>query len=219
MKFIKFKLLPIGALALLLASCGGDKVTFSIGGTVSGPGLSASNPLVLQDDGGDNLNATGSTFTFATQLQAGTEYDVTILTQPVGQTCFVQNGIGVVQTSIGNVNSIAVVCNESTSASNDVVVQVNNLHAGGTLTLVNNGANSLIVTNTANNTQFNSNFPIPLALNATYDVAVQGQPSGQTCTVDKASGTITLNGMVQTSSITTANPQGTAQGPAIVTCQ
>jgi hypothetical protein len=219
MKFIKFKFLSICALALLVASCGGDKVTFSIGGSVSGPGLSTTNPLVLQDNGTDNLNVTSNAFAFATQLEAGSEYDVTILTQPSGQTCFVENGIGVVQTSIGNVNSIAVVCNESTSASNEVAVQVNNLHSGNTLTLVNNGTNSLTVPGVSGNAQVNSDFQLPLALNATYDVAVQTQPTGQICTIANASGTITLNGMVSTASITAANPQGTLQGPAIVTCQ
>lgn len=69
---------------------------YSVGGTVSG--LSGSG-LVLQNNGGDDLriDANGS-FTFTSPLADGSDFHVTILTQPgnPGQTCRVTNGDGMV---------------------------------------------------------------------------------------------------------------------------
>ena len=87
MKYIKLKVLLTCAVALLLTSCGG-KINATIGGTVTG--LSGNTSLVLQDNGGDNLTVSkNGGFTFASQIEAGSVYDVTILTQPLGETCFV----------------------------------------------------------------------------------------------------------------------------------
>lgn len=200
---MKFKILSICALALLFASCGGGKVTSSISGTVSGPGLSASNSLILQDDGGDNLTVTGSTFTFATQLEAGTEYSVTILTQPVGQTCFVENGFGVIETSIGNVNSIAVVCNETTSASNDVLGTVTGLLTGQSVVLTDNGVDPITVNgNSTGNVNFQ--FPTPLATGASYNVEV-GTQTGAKCTATNNTGKIPSTGTITAVTIKCGN--------------
>jgi ABC-type molybdate transport system substrate-binding protein len=64
---------------------------YSVGGTVSG----ATGALVLQDNAGDDLtvNANGA-FTFATQLNSGTAYAVTVKAHPPGQGCAVTNGTG-----------------------------------------------------------------------------------------------------------------------------
>lgn len=87
-------------------SGGGTSTTYTIGGSISG--LSASG-LVLADNGGDNLSvASGaSSFVFATQLQSGATYDVTVVTQPTGETCAVTSGTG---TASANVSSVAVSC-------------------------------------------------------------------------------------------------------------
>ncbi|MCU7876967.1 MAG: FG-GAP repeat protein [Candidatus Thiodiazotropha sp. (ex Lucinoma borealis)] len=78
----------------LLTACGGDseEPRFSIGGTITG--LSSSG-LVLQSNNGDDLvfNTDGS-FSFATELKDGSTYEVTISSQPGGQTCSVINGNG-----------------------------------------------------------------------------------------------------------------------------
>lgn len=81
--------------------------TFTISGTVrflSGGGL------VLQNNGGDNLpiNASGS-FTFTTTLASGTNYNITVLTQPTSpsQTCGITNGKGL---ATGNVSAVLITC-------------------------------------------------------------------------------------------------------------
>jgi len=79
--------------------------TYSIGGTVSG----LSGTLVLQNNGGDNLSlTTNGSFTFSTAIAQNATYGVTVLTQPVGQTCTVSNGSGTVNAS--NVTSVGISC-------------------------------------------------------------------------------------------------------------
>ena len=79
--------------------------TYSIGGTVSG----LSGTVVLQDNGGDDLSVSGNgAFTFATPLADGCAYNVTVKTNPSGQTCTVSGGTGTVASA--NVTSVAVTC-------------------------------------------------------------------------------------------------------------
>lgn len=72
----------------------GEVESYNIGGSVSGL---AGSGLVLQNNGGDNLavGADGS-FTFATPLNDGSAYKVTVLSQPSDpdQYCTVENGSG-----------------------------------------------------------------------------------------------------------------------------
>ena len=80
--------------------------TYTLGGSVEG--LGNGNSVVLQNNGTDNktIGANGA-FTFATAVNAGSTYAVTVLTQPTGQACTVANGSG---TASGNVSNIAVSC-------------------------------------------------------------------------------------------------------------
>src|SRR6478609_2762001 len=66
-------------------------VTVTVGGTISG----LSGSVTLQDNGADNLvlNASGS-FVFATSVNSGANYSVSVATQPANQTCTVTNGSG-----------------------------------------------------------------------------------------------------------------------------
>jgi hypothetical protein len=78
----------------------------SIGGTVSGLGTGLN--LSITNNGTDSLNITSNgSFTFNTPVQNGSEYNVSIITQPMGQICSISGGSGVANT---NVNSISVVC-------------------------------------------------------------------------------------------------------------
>jgi len=68
----------------------------SVGGTVSG--LEGSG-LVLQNNGGDDLAISGNgSFTFATALADGSDYAVSVRTQPgaPAQQCTVSNGTGTI---------------------------------------------------------------------------------------------------------------------------
>ncbi len=79
-------------------------IQYTVGGTITGL---TSDGLVLQNNGGDNLNiASGETgFTFTTSIIDGGSYVVTVATQPTGKGCTVTNGSGTVSgTNVTNVN-------------------------------------------------------------------------------------------------------------------
>ena len=98
--------------------------SYTVGGTLSG--LSGGT-LVLQDNGGDNLNLTANgTFTFATGLTTGTGYSVTVASSPAGQTCAVTNGSGTIGSA--NVTSVSVTC---TAASTTFSVAYQGTDANG----------------------------------------------------------------------------------------
>ena len=80
------------------------KLSYTIGGSVSG----LNGSVVLQNNGGDNLTVSSNgPFMFFTALDYGSNYAVTVLTQPTGQTCTVSNGTG---TANANVTDIAISC-------------------------------------------------------------------------------------------------------------
>ena len=91
--------------AVLTVTTPGGFSTFAIGGMVSG--LTGAG-LVLQNNGANNLAVPASgVFSFAAPVAAGAPYAVTVLTQPAGQTCSVQNGSGMASAAVSNV---AVTC-------------------------------------------------------------------------------------------------------------
>ena len=155
------------------------KVT--IGGTVAG--LSGAG-LILQNNGGDDLavSANGS-FSFKTAVDAGSLYNITVLTQPASpvQTCSVANANGTAPAT--NVTSVSVTCGTGTASVGGTVSGL----AGSGLVLRNNGADDLAI---ASNGSFT--FATPLANGSTFEVTVATQPTrpSQTCTVADASGTV-----------------------------
>src|SRR5882672_4203464 len=77
--------------------------TLSIGGNVVGL---LGTGLVLQNNGGDDLAiATSNPFTFKTAVAIGSNYLVTVRTQPTSptQTCTVTNGTGTANANVGNI--------------------------------------------------------------------------------------------------------------------
>src|SRR5665647_1693308 len=118
--------LPLAAV-LLLTACP-QPAKYTIGGVVIGLNVSGvTDYVVLQDNGGDNLTvSTNGAFTFATTVTScGTfgsancgAYNVTVLTQPLGQTCTVTNGSG---KATGNISNVAVNCMNTTAYRNAYV--------------------------------------------------------------------------------------------------
>jgi len=152
--------------------------TYSIGGTVSG--LTGTG-LQLQDNGGNTLSVTANgSFTFSTQLPSGSTYDVTVFTQPTGQTCTPSDNTGTVGSS--NVTSVVITC--TASASYSIGGTVSGLTGTG-LQLQDNGGNTLSVTANGSFT-----FSTKLPSGSTYDVTVSSQPTGQTCTPTDNTGTV-----------------------------
>ena len=72
---------------------GGSTPSYAVSGSVSG----LSGTVVLQDNGGDDLTVSANgAFAFATKLASGAAYNVTVKTNPSGQTCSVANGSGTI---------------------------------------------------------------------------------------------------------------------------
>ena len=165
-------------------SGGGGTSTHTVSVTVSG--LSGSG-LVLRNNGGDDLaiGANGS-FTFATALNDGAAYAVTVATQPTGpiQVCSVSAGSGTI--SGADVTGVTVVCSTDTYT---VRVTVTAYWPFSTTDLVvqNNGTDNMTLTGA-----FSYTFATPVANGSPYNVTVLTQPSGpgQFCTVTNGSGTI-----------------------------
>ena len=154
--------------------------TFTIGGTLSG--LNAGLAVTLLDNGSDSLTVTANgAFTFKTKLATGAAYKVTVGTQPTGETCTVTNGSGTVGSA--NVTNVAVAC--SAAKTFTIGGTVNGLNAGTSVTLLDNGGDSLTVTANGAFT-----FKTALATGAAYSVTVGTQPTGETCTVSNGSGTV-----------------------------
>lgn len=156
-------------------------VEFTLGGSVSGL---AGSGLVLQNSGGDNLAiAADGPFTFATSLQTGTPYDVTVAAQPsnLTQVCTVADGAGTMGAE--NITNVRVTC--ETSRFN-VSVVVSGLR-GFSLRLRNNGEDILVHSNGTHP------FPSSILSGQPYNVQVVGGPifPGQQCSVQSGPGTVT----------------------------
>ena len=137
---------------------------------------------MLQNNGGDNLSVTAAgPFTFATKVNSGAAYNVTVMTQPTGQTCTPSNNTG---TATANVTTVTISCTNSGSGVT-IGGTVTGLTGTG-LALLDNGGDSLAVTANGPFT-----FKTSLATGTAYAVTVGTQPTGpaQTCTVTNGTGT------------------------------
>ena len=147
--------------------------TFTVGGTVTGN----TDSVTLLNNLGDAHSVTGNSgFTFAAQ-NYGTTYAVTVGTQPIGQTCLVNNGGG---TIAGTVTNVTVICTTNTFTVSGTVTGNT-----GSVTLLNNLGDAHSVTGNSGFTFTAQNY------GTAYAVAVGEQPTGQTCLVNNGSGVIT----------------------------
>jgi len=152
--------------------------TYSVGGNVSG--LTGTG-LQLQNNGTDTLPvAADGPFTFATELEEGNAYAVTVLSQPTGQNCTVTNGTGTIATV--DVTNVAVTC--VTVPTYSVGGTVSGLTDTG-LALQNNGTDTLPIAADGSFT-----FATELVEGSAYAVTVSSQPTAQDCTVTNGTGTI-----------------------------
>ncbi len=177
---MKAQLLGAALLAALLAACGG-KASFTVGGTIAGL---TNQGLVLQNNGGDDLNvgAGASSFAFPNSISYGTEYKVSIKSQPDHMTCSVVNPIG----SAGHTTTINVVisCAQNTYTLSGVV---KNLRNDG-LVIVNGSSSGQIgIAKPATGTD--TTFAIAgIPVGDSYGLSVLTQPANQVCTITNGTG-------------------------------
>lgn len=150
--------------------------TFTVGGTVTGL---TGGQIMLRNNGSDALTvAANGGYTFNTAVAYNGAYNVTVATQPTGQTCTVANGAGLATAT--NITNVAVTC-----STNHYTIRgtVSGLAGRAQVTLNDNGGDPVIV---AANGSFS--FATPVAYGGSYAVTAGTQPVGQTCTVTNASG-------------------------------
>jgi hypothetical protein len=161
----------------IAVSCAASDYTLS--GTISNL---TSGGLVLANNGSATIgpfSANTTSFTFGPVLTAGSNYSVSVQTQPTGLTCSVAKGSGTA--GAANVTDVAVTCS---SQSYNLGGTVSGLTANAVVVL-SNGADTLSV---SANGSFHFNQKV--AYTSDYSVGVATQPTGMTCSVSNGTGTM-----------------------------
>ena len=177
MKTVRLLAILLAQTALAACSGGGvkslDQASFTLSGMLSG--LASGTSLVLSDGAGSSLALSkNGAFQFANQVPFGSAYDVTVATQPIGQTCAVSGSAS--STAIADsVTNLVVSC---AAAQFTIGGAVSGLSAGASVVLEDNGANALTL---AGNGDFV--FSHSIAYLQSYSVTVSTQPAGETCSV------------------------------------
>ncbi len=172
--------------------CSTNSHSYTVGGTISG----LSGQVVLQNNfTNEYTTSTDGSFTFTNAVADGAGYNVSVLTNPAGQTCTASSNTGTIAGA--NVTSVVVSC--SVISTYTVSGTVSGL--SGTLTLQNNATNDLDVDNGV------FTFTTPIADGGAYDVTVLTNPAGQTCTPSSNTGTIAGANITSVSVTCSDNPK------------
>ncbi len=168
-------------------TCTNNAVYYSVPGNVTG--LTGSIDLILKSvslndsEQQQSLNQNGG-FTFPQSLLEGSNYTVTIDSQPTGQTCAVTNSTGTVS---GSMVSIEVTC--TNNVYHKPFGSITGIDGNVSLKLVSVG-----LTNSEQNLGLNQDgtftFLQPLLAGSEYTVTIYSQPSKQTCEVANHTGTV-----------------------------
>jgi uncharacterized repeat protein (TIGR03803 family) len=167
------------AFVALASGCGGGQTqpaAYTVGGSISG--LTGSGLILASGGQTESPAANATSFTFPTHLASGKSCSVMVQAQPTGETCTVSSATGTVGSA--DVTGIAVTCVNTYNIGGSI----SGLTAGG-LILANG---SQTVSTAANATSFV--FPTQSASGTSYSVAVQTQPTANTCTVSSGAGTV-----------------------------
>lgn len=168
--------ITVAGVSDVIVICETDR--FTVGGNVTGL---AGSGLVLRNNGGDDLAVTGNgSFVFETALSDGTDYNVTVGSQPEEPTQFCSVDFGVGTMVGGNVTNILVECVEGYTVGGKAA----GLALPGML-LELDGRSILLIDQ---DTRFV--FPTSLPNGAAYNVSVSIAPDDHDCTVSAANGTI-----------------------------
>ncbi|TGK49204.1 concanavalin [Leptospira kanakyensis] len=163
---------PLDFLAFLRFFSGPQFTGHSIGGVVSGliPGTSVT---VTNNQESVTVSSDGN-FIFPTKLSSGQSYDVSFVTNGAGLTCSIANAQGVVQSS--NITNVSITCG---LGANFYEVGVNVSGLSGTITVQNNGADTLNISTTGL-----TKFTTLVSTGNNYAVTITSQPVGTICSFD-----------------------------------
>ncbi len=166
-----------------------SSVYSTVGGAVSGLNTGASESVVLQNNGVDTMmiNNNGS-FVFPTPLPTGASYNVTVLTQPISQTCTVLQGSGTIATN--DINNIQVNCADNnttlSSSISNLALSITGLTEYGVVGTPSSGQTRVItITNTGNQVATNLSVNTPTWPAGTTNSTTCGSTLGigSSCTI------------------------------------
>ncbi|AOP35086.1 hypothetical protein A0128_15300 [Leptospira tipperaryensis] len=152
--------------------------SYTIGGSASNV---IGSGLVLKNNGADPISITADgSFSFGTSVASGSAYSVTIQQNPTSPTqlCTLSNSSGTIGSSA--ISNVGVACSAPLYNVGGTISGLS-----GNITLKNNGADSTVI---SANGAFTMTTPI--ADTTGYAVSISSQPTGQTCYIAQASGTI-----------------------------
>jgi hypothetical protein len=184
------------ALALGLSACGG-KATFDVGGPISGlyfTGLKITNTTngdVVSVEPPAPAAAGVTSFKLATKLEYGQPYNVSITSMPQHQTCSLFNGADTAG-RLATIN-IGVACTVQAfpigGSVTGLIYRDPATDTTSTRLKITNGADTLVIEkDTVSPAIYIMPTAVPYGLD--YGVAIVSQPTGQTCTIANASGTV-----------------------------
>jgi ribosomal protein S11 len=186
------------------ATCTTNVVNFTISVAVTG----LTGTLVTQDDKADNLTfTTNSTQTFATSYASGSNYTVSVKTQPSGETCALSSN------SSGTISSNLTVT--ATCAASNPTISVTVTGLSGTVVMTDDQGASLTFSSDGTQTFSNS-----YVSGSPYTVNVSTQPLTQSCVPTYSTGTITSNVTISAACATGATRAlGTVSSVSTISCQ
>ncbi len=117
---------------LILAGCGGGDslpdATVTVGVSADVSGLTTGQQVVLQNNNSDDLTVTADgSHSFTTEIAFGTQYDVTVKTQPSGLICIADNPSGIAAGAV----SVAVACTTPTTVTGTLESSTSGAILGG----------------------------------------------------------------------------------------
>ena len=167
--------------------------SYSVSGAVSGL---VGGGLVLSDGSESLTVSVAGAFHFTKPLASGTQYAITIVTQPSSplQTCSITSPNQQGQVTTANITGIQIVCNANSYGLAGIVSGL----TGTGLSISVSAINTLGYGSSANLTATvpvtaNGSFAVPGFLMATgyeYAVSAGAMPTGQTCLVPNGAGTV-----------------------------
>jgi hypothetical protein len=177
--------MPAAAVTNVAIACADQ--AYAVGGTIIG--LTASGLVLANGSDTLTLPSGATSFIMPINVAYGSQYAVTVQSQPSGLTCSVSNGTGTM--SANPVTNVAITCAVNTYT---VGGSISGLTATG-LVLANGtdgtpplGASATVFT-----------MPTGVASGATYNVVVRTQPAGQICTVSNGSGAVVTSAITSIS--------------------
>ncbi len=170
---------PLTSVTDLIVTCSNESQTYTLGGSIS----TLVGTLILENSDGQQVSVTDeASFTFATSLANGSPYEVTVNTNPDGQTCVPSSNSGTIDGA--NVTNVLITC-----ATDSVDVFV-----GGTVSGLGLSLDVEIQNNGSSTTTLNADGPYSFVvpIGASYAIEVLTQPTGQTCTITSCPGSLAL---------------------------